>query len=86
MVVDGANVAVVVATLNDYEVKVVKVKGEFVWHSHSDTDELFLVVEGTLTIRRTEFNLGEGEWKQTDMVADDVQIRFSIPASANCKS
>jgi mannose-6-phosphate isomerase-like protein (cupin superfamily) len=41
----------VVATLNDYEVKVVKVKGEFVWHSHADTDELFLVVDGSLTIR-----------------------------------
>ena len=41
----------VVATMNDYEVKVVKVKGEFVWHSHADTDELFLVVDGTLTIQ-----------------------------------
>ena len=41
----------VVATLNDHEVKVVKVKGEFVWHSHPDADELFLVVEGSLTIR-----------------------------------
>ena len=41
----------VVATLNDNEVKVVKVKGEFVWHSHADTDELFLVVDGVLTIR-----------------------------------
>ena len=41
----------VVATLNDYEVKVAKVKGEFVWHSHADTDELFLVVDGTLTIQ-----------------------------------
>ena len=41
----------VVASLNDYEVKVVKVEGEFVWHSHEDTDELFLVLEGTLTIK-----------------------------------
>ena len=41
----------VVATMNDYEVKVAKVKGEFVWHSHADTDELFLVVDGTLTIQ-----------------------------------
>ena len=41
----------VVATLNDYEVKVAKVKGEFVWHSHADTDELYLVVDGTLTIQ-----------------------------------
>ncbi len=41
----------VVARLNDYEVKLVKVTGEFVWHSHDKTDELFLVIEGTLTIK-----------------------------------
>lgn len=41
----------VVARLNDYEIKLVKVKGEFVWHTHEETDELFLVVEGTLTIQ-----------------------------------
>ena len=53
----------VVATLNDYEVKVVKVKGEFVWHSHADTDELFLVVDGSLTIRLPdgEVSLGPGQ-------------------------
>lgn len=41
----------VVARLNDYEIKVVKLAGEFVWHAHHDTDELFLVLAGTLTIR-----------------------------------
>jgi mannose-6-phosphate isomerase-like protein (cupin superfamily) len=41
----------VVARLNDYEVKVVKVEGEFVWHTHEDTDELFLVIDGALTIQ-----------------------------------
>ncbi len=41
----------VVARLNDYEIKLAKLKGEFVWHSHDDTDELFLVIEGSLTIR-----------------------------------
>lgn len=41
----------VVARLNDYEIKVVKLRGEFVWHTHEDTDELFLVVAGELTIR-----------------------------------
>lgn len=41
----------VVARLNDYEVKVVKLKGEFVWHTHDDTDELFIVVAGNLTIQ-----------------------------------
>ncbi|AKC38653.1 mannose-6-phosphate isomerase [Mycolicibacterium phlei] len=41
----------VVARLNDYEVKVVKLGGEFVWHTHDDTDELFLVIAGELTIQ-----------------------------------
>jgi mannose-6-phosphate isomerase-like protein (cupin superfamily) len=36
----------VVARLGDYEIKVVKVKGQFVWHTHPETDELFLVIEG----------------------------------------
>ena len=40
-----------VARLNDYEVKLVKVQGEFVWHTHDETDELFLVLDGTLTIQ-----------------------------------
>ena len=41
----------VVARLNDYEIKLAKLDGEFVWHDHPDTDELFLVVEGSLTLR-----------------------------------
>lgn len=41
----------VVARLNDYEIKVVKLQGEFVWHTHDDTDELFLVLDGELTIQ-----------------------------------
>jgi mannose-6-phosphate isomerase-like protein (cupin superfamily) len=41
----------VVARLNDYEIKIVRIQGEFVWHTHEDTDELFLVLEGELTIR-----------------------------------
>lgn len=38
-------------SVNDYDVKVVKLLGEFVWHQHPDTDELFLVLSGELTIR-----------------------------------
>jgi mannose-6-phosphate isomerase-like protein (cupin superfamily) len=41
----------IVAALNDYKVMVVKVKGEFVWHSHADTDDFFLVLKGRLTIQ-----------------------------------
>lgn len=53
----------VIARLNDYEVKLVKVQGEFVWHSHDDTDELFLVLDGTLTIqlRDGDITLGPGQ-------------------------
>src|SRR5918995_7458832 len=39
------------ARLNDYEVKLVKLEGEFVWHTHDETDELFLVIDGELTIQ-----------------------------------
>ena len=38
-------------SVNDYDVKVVKVQGEFVWHTHPETDELFLVISGELTIQ-----------------------------------
>lgn len=53
----------VVARLNDYEIKIVRIQGEFVWHTHDDTDELFLVLAGELTIqlRDREVVLGPGE-------------------------
>ena len=38
----------IVARYNDHEVRLVKVEGEFIWHNHADTDELFLILEGTL--------------------------------------
>ena len=40
----------IVARYNDNEVRLVKVDGEFIWHQHADTDELFLVLDGTLDI------------------------------------
>lgn len=53
----------VVAELNDYQIKLVKIKGEFVWHSHTDTDELFYVVNGAMRIefrdQVIELNTGE---------------------------
>ena len=41
----------IIAQLNDLHVKAVKVKGEFVWHSHPETDELFFVHKGSLNIQ-----------------------------------
>ena len=40
----------VVARMNDYEFKLVKLEGEFVWHAHADTDEAFLVLAGEMDI------------------------------------
>jgi mannose-6-phosphate isomerase-like protein (cupin superfamily) len=40
-----------IAGLNDYDIRLVKVMGEFTWHTHSDTDEVFLVLDGELTIQ-----------------------------------
>lgn len=52
-----------IAQLNDYDIKVVKILGDFVWHSHDDTDELFLVISGELTIqfRDRDVVLGPGQ-------------------------
>lgn len=52
-----------VATLNDYDVRVVRTQGEFTRHSHPDTDEVFLVLAGSLTIRLDdgEVTLGPGQ-------------------------
>ena len=38
----------IVARYNDHEVRLVKVEGEFIWHQHADTDELFLILDGEL--------------------------------------
>lgn len=53
----------VVGQFNGHDLMVVKVKGEFVWHTHEDTDDFFLVLEGRLTIRMREadVSLGPGE-------------------------
>lgn len=49
-----------VAQLNDYDVRVVKTKGEFTEHRHPDTDEFFLVVSGSLTIRMADGDVALG--------------------------
>jgi mannose-6-phosphate isomerase-like protein (cupin superfamily) len=53
----------IIAQFNGHDVMVVKVKGEFVWHSHAETDDFFLVLEGNLAIqlRDGEVRLGPGD-------------------------
>ena len=54
-----------IAKMNNYEFKVVKFKGDFVWHSHPDTDETFIVLEGTLVMN---FRDGQVEAHAGEMI------------------
>ena len=53
----------VIAEMNDYQFKLVKIQGEFVWHDHGHTDEVFIVIEGSMNIefedRTITLNAGE---------------------------
>jgi mannose-6-phosphate isomerase-like protein (cupin superfamily) len=53
----------IVGYLNDYKLQIGRVEGEFIWHKHDETDELFLVLRGHLTIQLRDRNieLDEGE-------------------------
>lgn len=53
----------VVAEMNDYQFKLVRIEGDFIWHDHPDTDEAFLVIDGVLRIdfRDGSVNVGPGE-------------------------
>jgi mannose-6-phosphate isomerase-like protein (cupin superfamily) len=53
----------IIAQMNDYHLKLVKFQGEFVWHDHKDTDEVFIVLEGEMTIhfRDGDLPLRKGE-------------------------
>ncbi len=53
----------VIAQMNDYQFKLVKIEGDFVWHSHADPDETFIVLAGRLRIdfRDGAVHLGPGE-------------------------
>ncbi len=41
----------IVGELNDYHIKLVKFQGDFVWHKHDDTDEMFMVIDGSFTMK-----------------------------------
>ena len=72
----------IVAELDDYEVKLAKVEGEFVWHEHRDVDELFLVIDGELVIEMRDgaVTLGRGE-----MYVVPKGVEHKPSAAAECK-
>jgi len=80
----------IVGELNGQHVKLVKLKGEFVWHHHESEDELFLVVRGALAIhlRDRVVHLAEGEFlivpkgvEHRPVAADEAHVLLFEPAS-----
>ncbi len=53
----------IIAQMNDYHLKLAKIEGEFVWHSHPGTDEVFIVIQGSMNIHLRDgvVKLDEGE-------------------------
>ena len=79
----------IIAQLNDYHFKIAKIQGEFVWHCHPETDEVFLVVDGILTIqlRDGDLHLAPGELcvipkgvEHKPAAANECQILMVEPA------
>lgn len=72
----------IIAQMNDYHFKLVRIQGDFVWHSHSDTDEVFIVLEGDMTIhfRDSEVRLSSGE-----MFVIPRGVEHKTSASRECK-
>jgi mannose-6-phosphate isomerase-like protein (cupin superfamily) len=80
----------IVGELNGQHVKLVKLKGEFVWHHHDEEDELFMVLKGTMTIqlRDGDVILEEGEFfvvpkgiEHRPFAAEEAHVLLLEPAS-----
>jgi len=80
----------IVAELNGQQVKIAKLKGEFIWHHHEHEDELFLVMKGCLRIRLRdrEVTVNEGEFfvvpkgvEHQPIAEEEVQVVLLEPAS-----
>ena len=72
----------IIAEMNDYQFKLVKIKGDFVWHDHKDTDEVFIVLEGKMTI---EFKNDTVELNEGDMYVVPKGIQHKPHAENECK-
>ena len=72
----------VIAELNDYQFKLVKIQGEFVWHNHPDTDEVFIVIEGSMNI---EFENETVQLNEGEMLVVPKGIEHKPYADYECK-
>lgn len=72
----------VIARMNDYEFKLARVEGDFVWHSHPDTDETFLIVDGEM---RIDFRDGSVTLKAGEMFVVPRGVEHKPFAASECR-
>ena len=72
----------VIAELNNYQVKLAKVQGEFVWHHHPETDEVFIIIEGVLEI---EFRDGKVRLEAGEMFVVPKGVEHRPVAEYECQ-
>lgn len=73
----------VIAEMNDYQFKLVKMQGEFVWHSHASTDETFVVLDGEMAI---EFRDGRVELKAGEMFVVPKGVEHRPVVVGECRA
>jgi mannose-6-phosphate isomerase-like protein (cupin superfamily) len=72
----------IIARMNEYHFKLSKFQGDFVWHAHDDTDEVFIVLEGEMTI---EFRDGMIDLKAGEMIVVPKKVEHRPFAKEECK-
>ncbi|MGB7452239.1 MAG: cupin domain-containing protein [Lysobacterales bacterium] len=72
----------VIAEMNDYQFKLAKVNGEFTWHTHPDTDEAFIIIEGVLDI---EFRDGKVRLETGEMFVVPKGVEHKPAAEHECR-
>ena len=72
----------VIAEINNYQFKLVKLKGEFIWHQHNNTDEAFIVIEGSMGIEFIEKTI---YLKEGEMIVVEKAKRHKPFSSDECK-
>jgi mannose-6-phosphate isomerase-like protein (cupin superfamily) len=73
----------IIAQMNNYHFKLVKFQGEFVWHDHKDTDEVFIVLEGEMTIH---FRNDDVPVKKGEMIVIPKGVEHKTSAENECRA
>lgn len=72
----------IIAQMNDYHFKLVKVQGHFTWHDHKDTDEVFIVLQGKLQV---DFEDGNRILEEGEMIVVPKGLKHKPYAEKECK-